>query len=79
MNQQHPDDIAVDRFAAKMKEKLARSRAKGRGGWDNPAECSVEYLSELLHEHVLKGDPIDVANFCMMIEHYGRPISPKNS
>lgn len=28
----HPDDAAVDRFAAAMKEKLAAAREKGRGG-----------------------------------------------
>jgi len=63
----HPDDIAVDRFAAAMKAKLARKRAEGRGGWDNPDECSLAFLSELLRSHVEKGDPVDVGNFAMMI------------
>lgn len=67
----HSDDIAVGRFAALMKAKLAASRAKGRGGWDDPAQCSTDYLRQLLHEHVAKGDPVDVANFCMMLSHYG--------
>jgi hypothetical protein len=31
----HKDDIAVDRFAAAMKAKLAAARAKGRDGWDD--------------------------------------------
>lgn len=64
---QHPDDLAVDKFAAMMKAKLVKSREKGRGGWDNPDECSVEYLAKLLIEHVAKGDPVDVANFAMML------------
>ncbi|WP_156477805.1 hypothetical protein [Sphingomonas sanguinis] len=67
----HSDDIAVDRFAALMKAKLASARAKGRGGWDDPSQCSTDYLRTLLHEHIAKGDPVDVANFCMMLAHYG--------
>lgn len=67
----HPDDAAVDQFAIQMKAKMAASRAKGRGGWDDPAQCSADYLRTLLHEHVAKGDPVDVANFCMMLAHYG--------
>lgn len=72
---QHPDDIAVDRFAAAMKAKLANKRAEGRGGWDNPDECSTEWLSELLRRHVEKGDPVDVGNFAMMIHQRGGRIS----
>ena len=67
----HPDDEAVNRFATQMKAKLSAARAKGRGGWDDPAQCSTDYLRTLLHEHVAKGDPVDVANFCMMLAHYG--------
>lgn len=63
----HPDDIAVDMFAAIMKLKLAKSRTKGRGGWDDPAVCSVEQLAQMLVEHVVKGDPVDVANLAMMV------------
>jgi hypothetical protein len=66
---QHADDIAVDRFAAAMKTKLAKKRAEGRGGWDNPAQCTVDFLWSLLRHHVLKGDPIDVGNFAMMLWH----------
>jgi hypothetical protein len=63
----HSDDIAVDAFAKMMKAKLAKAREKGRGGWDNPAECDVETLALMLVEHVVKGDPVDIANFCMMV------------
>ncbi|MGP3505801.1 hypothetical protein FRC97_19225 [Paracidovorax citrulli] len=62
----HPDDHAVDRFAAAMKSKLAAARAKGRGGWET-AECTQDRLSHMLREHVEKGDPCDVANFCMFL------------
>lgn len=64
---QHPDDIAVDRFAAAMKAKMAKSRAKGRGGWDDEAQCSMDTLARLLIEHVAKGDPVDIGNLAMML------------
>jgi hypothetical protein len=63
----HPDDAAVDAFATALKAKLAASRAKGRGGWDDPHFCTNEDLSIMLRVHVGKGDPVDVANFCMML------------
>lgn len=69
-HEQHPDDAAVDSFAVAMKTKLAAAREKGRGGWDNPATCSVEYLADLLVDHVGKGNAgtfEDVANFAMML------------
>lgn len=70
----HPDDAAVDRFAAAMKAKLAKAREKGRGGWDNPDQCSVEFLAKLLVEHLGKGNAgtfEDVANFAMMLHQRG--------
>lgn len=72
--EQQPDDAAVDRFAAAMKAKLAKARAKGRGGWDDPETCSVEFLAQLLVEHLGKGNAgtfEDVANFCMMLHQRG--------
>ena len=73
---QHPDDAAVDAFAVAMKAKLAKARAKGRGGWDDKAQCSQQHLSDLLRGHVDKGDPVDVANFCMMLSQRGEGIAP---
>ena len=72
--EQHYDDYAVDCFAVMMKEKLAKKRTEGRDGWSDPTRCSVEYLNKLLLEHVEKGDPVDVANFCMMLRHYDAKI-----
>ena len=64
-----PDNAAVDRFAAAMKEKLRISREeKGRDGWQT---CSPEYLATLLVGHLKKGDPVDIANFCMMLHQTG--------
>lgn len=70
----HPDDLAVDRFAEAMKAKMAKKRAHGRGGWDNPDECSIAFLSTLLRTHIAKGDPVDVGNFSMMIHQRGGTI-----
>lgn len=74
----HPDDLAVDRFATAMKAKLARSRQKGRSGWNDRAQCSGEHLANLLIEHLAKGNEgtfEDVANFAMMLHQRGE--SPK--
>lgn len=68
-----PDNVAVDRFAEALKQKLAMARAKGRGGWQT---CSKEDLSRMLREHVEKGDPRDVANFCMFLWSLGHGIAP---
>jgi len=67
----HVDDLAVDRTAAKMREKLAKQRAKGYRGWDDPILCTVPFLVDGLLSHVAKGDPIDVANFAMFLSERG--------
>lgn len=72
---QHPDDVAVDRFAVAMKAKLAGARAKGRCGWEDKDDCTQSMLSRLLREHVEKGDPRDVANFCMFLHQRGETIA----
>ena len=73
--EQHPDDddAAVDRFAAAMKAKLKKKRLAGRAGWQF---MTSEQLSALLHEHVRKGDPVDVANLAMMLHQNGQVIEP---
>jgi hypothetical protein len=76
LDNQHPDDVAVDAFASKMRQKMAASRAKGRGGWNDKAQCSAEALSAMLRDHVAKGDPVDVANFAMMLAQRGERIAP---
>lgn len=65
----HPDDDAVDSFASAMKDKLARSREKGRGGWEDPEVCSPTDLAKALVRHIRKGDPVDIANYSMMLFH----------
>lgn len=77
LGERHPDDAAVNRFAAAMREKMAKSRTKGRRGWSEPDECSAADLTHMLRQHVEKGDPVDVANFCMMLHQRGERIAAK--
>lgn len=69
----HSDDSAVMRFAEAMRVKLAKKRVEGRGGWEGPT-CNAASLSRMPAEHVLKGDPVDVANFAMMLHQRGERI-----
>jgi len=67
------DRLAVDQFAAAMKLKLSRKSKEGKQGWK---EASAEHLSRLLCDHIRKGDPVDVANFAMMLHQNGQSITP---
>ena len=70
----HPDDLAVDRFAAAMKMKLAKKRLQGFGGWDNPEVCHIDYLAHLLKEQIHSRaalNTVDIGNFAMMIFNRG--------
>lgn len=75
----HFDNYFVEQFAYAMRIKLAVKRQEGRGGWQDKEFCSGDFLSQLLREHVEKGDPVDVANFCMMLHQRGERISPPPS
>ncbi len=72
--QTHPDELAIDIFAAKLKAKMAATRAAGRTGWNDPGECTTEDLSIGLRVCVGKGDPVDVALYCMMLEARGAKV-----
>ncbi|EGQ63114.1 hypothetical protein GGI1_17178 [Acidithiobacillus sp. GGI-221] len=55
-----------------MKAKMRQSREeKGRGGWQTASAARLTYL---LLEHLEKGDPVDVANFAMMLHQNGQAI-----
>lgn len=67
---EHPDDLAVDRLARAMKRKLKKAREAGRYGWNDEMECDVDYLASLLVLQLTtakKADPVDIANFAMML------------
>jgi hypothetical protein len=61
------DDDAVDQFSSAMKLKLDKKRLQGRNGWHDRSICSQKQLSNMLLNHVDKGDPVDVGNFAMML------------
>lgn len=71
------DEEVIDAFATAMKAKMALKRAQGRGGWSSKGNCGVTgaELSEQLREHVEKGNPIDVANYCFMLWARGELIT----
>lgn len=64
-------------FRLAMEQKLMQKRVDGRGGWHDPEQCSVDYLRQLLVEHVDKGDMVDVANFAMMIWNRENSVEAK--
>lgn len=72
----HSDDIAVFRFASAMREKMTKKRDEGYGGWNDKDQCPTERLQTMLDEHLAKGDPVDVANFAMMLWHRNAPTGP---
>ncbi|WP_241149976.1 hypothetical protein [Pseudomonas viridiflava] len=70
---QHPDNQAVDMFAAAMKTKLAEARAKGRDRWGE-SQVQDKQLAELMVGHIPKGNAgnfEDIANFAMMLHQRG--------
>ena len=75
----HIDDIAADKLNEAMRLKLAKKRAQGWGGWSDPDMCSTAYLSKLLMTHVVKGDPVDVANLCAFLHFRGETIDAGSS
>jgi len=72
---QRQDEAAVDELAERMKAKLEQQREKGYSGWNNKRQCTQQHLSNLLREHVGKGDPVDVANFCAFLQARGEGIA----
>ena len=70
--QEDIDNEAVDKLARAMKNKLAKKREQGYRGWET---CKHGDLVQLLINHVDKGDPIDVANFCAFLFARGEPLT----
>jgi hypothetical protein len=68
------DNDLIDRFAVALKAKLAVARARGKGSWE-----SLDWMDECrrqLVEHIAKGDPRDVANYCAFLWHHGESTTP---
>lgn len=68
------DDIAMSNFSLIVSDKLARKRMEyPNRDW---LKATPADLSRMLREHVDKGDPIDVAAFCMFLHQRGYRIEP---
>jgi hypothetical protein len=65
---------AVNDFAHVMKVKLLRKMLQGQRGWDEP--LNLENIEDGLRKHVTKSDPIDVANFAMMLWYIRTVVIP---
>lgn len=77
--EQHPDDEAVDKFAAAMHARMTECRLKGKEGWDDPERCPPGSLAHSCMIAAVRADQlqsagtdtlenwVDVANFAMMI------------
>lgn len=76
---QHADDAIVDAFAAAMKAKLAKQRAKGYSDWQDKEKCPEGRLQQMLVDHIPKGDAVDVANFALFLWHRGESTAAQRN
>lgn len=60
---EHEHD-AVKLAVEAMVSKLYKKYLEGYSGFEGASES---WLNDLLHSHLAKGDPIDVANFCIFL------------
>ncbi|QGJ87215.1 hypothetical protein [Pseudomonas phage DRL-P1] len=61
------DEYALSMFATAIRQKLQRSRDKGRGGW---IDCDEDVLINGFAEHAMKGNEnnlLDLATFLMFM------------
>jgi len=65
--EQHPDDEAVDKFAAAMHARMTECRLKGKEGWDDPERCPLVELEHRVSVALMDAQWVDVANFAMML------------
>lgn len=75
---EHPDDEVVDRFAAALKAKMAKSRIKGRECWNDPARTSEQMLAVELVQHLFKGNPGNITDLgCLAMMLSERNADPQ--
>lgn len=71
----HPTTAnAVQWFATAMAEKLSQAQDK-YGYTDDWYRADITDLQQDLQNHFEKGDPIDVANFCMFLWARGAGVN----
>lgn len=61
------DEVGRVRFAPAMSAELARRRAEGKTGWNNPDVCTIPQLETHMEERMAAGDVVGVACAAMMI------------
>ncbi|WP_202412928.1 hypothetical protein [Duganella lactea] len=67
----HIDAIAISKFAEAMATRMHQAAMKGHAGWDDTERCTAATLQLELRQAVAKGDPVDVANYAMMLHARG--------
>lgn len=66
-------------FAPTCRAKMAAKHEQGVRGFENLESCPPGRLQKKLIDHLAKGDPVDVANFAMMIWYRGESVcAPAN-
>jgi len=75
----HADATAIMDFAAAMATKMHQAAMKGHAGWENEELCTTAMLRVHLREAVAKGDPVDVANYAMMLHARGAGTAMPNA
>lgn len=68
------DNAAVDNLAASMKPALAIKRADGYSGWQT---CSQQWLSDLFHKQMAKGNLVGMANYLAFLHSRGEALLPQ--
>lgn len=67
-----PDEDSVAAFAVKMRDRMLQAGEAGRTGWET---TELDDLWLALLRALADGCPIDVANYCMMIEERGDQLA----
>lgn len=71
---EHPDDLAVELFCARLKAFVARKRVHGPSGWQQSGINSM--LSNQLRRYAQRGDPLEAAVIVMYLVARGELIAP---
>lgn len=75
MTEEEIDHVAFSMFTTQMLQRLYFKREhNGKGGWWDEKSCTINHLIELFHRSVEKGDPLDIANYAMMIHQRGSSV-----
>lgn len=71
---EHPDDMAIELFCARLKAFVARKRVHGPSGWQQGGINAM--LSDQLRRYARHGDPLEAAAIVMYLVARGELIAP---